>query len=160
MRIVLGAVGRLKAGPEPELFKRYQQRFDQLGKGVGLGPLDLIEIPEARLRTALLRQTQEAQHLLDRTGRCERRIVLDERGQQMSSAAFCQYLASARDDGIRSTAFIIGGADGHGQAVREAADRVLALGSWTLPHGLVRVVLAEQLYRAATLLAGHPYHRD
>ena len=156
MRIVIGAIGRLKAGPEPDLFKRYQQRFDQLGRGVGLGPLDLIEIPEARGQSTQLRQSQEGQQLLDRTGRCERRLVLDERGQQMTSAKFCQYLADARDDGVGSMAIIIGGADGHGPAVREAADLVLAVGSWTLPHGLVRIVLVEQLYRAATLLAGHP----
>ena len=160
MRIVIAAVGRLKSGPETELCKRYQTRFDASGRTIGLGPITYHEIPEGRQSDAAGRIADEANRLLERTSDAGRIIALDETGKLKSSAHFARDLATARDDGIRDFAFLIGGPDGHGEAARNAAQSSLSLGRMTLPHGLARVVLLEQLYRAATILSGHPYHRS
>jgi 23S rRNA (pseudouridine1915-N3)-methyltransferase len=85
--------------------------------------------------------------------------VLDERGRTMSSAEFAQYLGTRRDDGIKHAALLLGGPDGHAASLRSSAQLPLSLGPMTLPHGLARVVLVEQIYRAITILSGHPYHR-
>jgi 23S rRNA (pseudouridine1915-N3)-methyltransferase len=158
MRLIVASVGRLKDA-ERELYARYAKRFDAAGRPLGLGPVTLSEIGESRAATADLRKAEEAQKLLKALSASEVKIALDETGRALSSAAFAQLIAKHRDDGAKTLSFLIGGADGHGQAVLEAANLKLSLGALTLPHGLARVVLAEQLYRAATILAGHPYHR-
>jgi 23S rRNA (pseudouridine1915-N3)-methyltransferase len=158
MRLIVAAVGRLKDA-ERELYDRYAKRFDATGRSLGLGPLQLTEIGESRAATAELRKDDEAQRLLKAAGAAEVTIALDEGGRTLSSEAFARWLAEQRDGGAKATAFLIGGPDGHGSAALEAARLKLSLGTMTLPHGLARIVLAEQLYRAATILSGHPYHR-
>jgi 23S rRNA (pseudouridine1915-N3)-methyltransferase len=160
MRIVLAAVGRLKDGAERALCQRYWTRLAGVGKQVGLGPLSLVETPEGRAGTATARRADEATRLLSAAGTEAFLVALDEAGKGLTSRAFAELLARQRDAGTRSLAFLIGGPDGHGEAALDAAHLRLSLGPMTLPHGLARIVLAEQLYRAATILAGHPYHRE
>jgi 23S rRNA (pseudouridine1915-N3)-methyltransferase len=159
MHLSIAAVGRLKAGAERELLGRYRDRFADLGKRLGLGPVTWHELAESRASGAVKRREEEAAALLKRARDAQRIIALDERGQALSSRAFAQLLAKLRDDGTDTLAFLMGGPDGLAQEVRAAAHTTLSLGAMTLPHGLARIVLAEQLYRAATILAGHPYHR-
>lgn len=159
MRLSIVAVGRLKDGPERDLYLKYAKRIDEAGRGVALGPLALAEIAEGRQAGAAARQADEAARLLARAEAGDLVVLLDERGKAMTSEAFARWLGARRDEGRRSAAFLVGGPDGHGEAVRKRADLTLSLGPMTLPHGLARIVLAEQLYRAATILAGHPYHR-
>ncbi len=159
MRVVLAAVGRLKDAEERAIVARYTQRFDQTGRALGLGPLTVVELPESRAATSPERKIDEAQRLLKAAGTAGLVIALDVEGRSHSSEAFAKLIAKYRDNGVKSAAFLIGGPDGHGDAALDAAGIKLSLGPMTLPHGLARVVLAEQLYRAATILAGHPYHR-
>lgn len=159
MRLLIAAVGRLKDGPERELYQRYAERIAPAGRAVGLGPLDLIEIAESRAGSATARAEDEAQRLLRKCNDADFRVVLDERGKQLSSVAFASAIRDARDRGAGAAAFMIGGPDGHGAAVRDRADLLLSISAMTLPHGLARIVLAEQIYRAVTILTGHPYHR-
>ena len=159
MRILIAAVGKLKDGEERGIVARYAKRFDQTGKTLGLGPLTILELPESRLGSADARKTDEAQRLLKAAGDAGLTIALDTEGRHSASEAFAALLGKHRDAGAKSCAFLIGGPDGHGTEVLKAADLKLSLGAFTLPHGLARVVLAEQLYRAATILSGHPYHR-
>lgn len=159
MRILIAAVGRLKDGPERELMARYLDRFDGAGKPLALGPVKVVELPEGRAQDRASRMADEAQRLLKAVEGADVRIVLDERGKGLSSEAFAKLLAQRRDGGTSALALIIGGPDGHGEPVRAAATITLSLGPMTLPQGLARVILAEQLYRAATILSGHPYHR-
>lgn len=159
MRLVLGAVGRLKDGAERTLFDRYWDRLAASGRAVGVAPLKLVEIPESREADAERRKAQEAARLLSAVEEGALVVALDEHGKSLSTVQFTDRLRRARDDGSRAMAFLVGGPDGHGDAVLKGARLTLSLSAMTLPHGLARVVLAEQLYRAATLLAGHPYHR-
>lgn len=158
MRLIVAAVGRLKDA-ERDLYDRYAKRFDGGGRSLGLGPLQLTEIGESRAATTDLRKDDEAQRLMKAASTAEVTVVLDEGGRALSSEAFARWLAERRDGGARAMAFLIGGPDGHGNAARDAATLKLSLGAMTLPHGLARIVLAEQLYRATTILSGHPYHR-
>lgn len=159
MRLMIAAVGKLKDGGESDLFDRYRKRLDATGRSVSLGPVSLVELPESRLQTTDLRKADEAARLLKTAERCDGLIALDEHGGGVSSEAFASRLAALRDGGTASLAFLIGGPDGHGAEVLQRARSTLSLSPMTLAHGLARVVLAEQLYRAATILSGHPYHR-
>lgn len=159
MRLTIAAVGRLKDGAERVVVDRYLKRLTA-AKSLGLGPVLEKEIAEARQATAPERQADEAQRLLKITGDADLLIALDEHGKTLTSAAFAAWIGARRDDGRRHAAFLIGGADGHGASVRDKAHLLLSLGPMTLPHGLARAVLAEQLYRATTILSGHPYHRE
>lgn len=159
MRVSLIAVGRLKDSAERGLADRYIGRFDRLGRGIGLGPLDEVELGEGRAQQAAARRDEEAAAMLARVPERARIVALDAGGRPLTSEAFAALIGQWRDGGVPVAAFLIGGPDGHGSAVTGAADLMLSLGSLTYPHGLARVVLAEQLYRAATILAGHPYHR-
>lgn len=160
MRVSIACVGRLKEAEERDIVARYAKRFDQTGRALGLGPVDISEINEARAVTADARKADEAQRLGKIAAGAGVLIALDERGRTMSSAEFAKLLARHRDGGAKSAVFLIGGPDGHGAGILEAANLRLSLGPMTLPHGFARVVLVEQLYRAATILAGHPYHRE
>ena len=160
MRLLLAAIGRLKDGAEADLVERYTMRFDGLGRGVGLGPLTIAELPESRAAGSALRKADEARRLLDATRDAQIRIVLDEGGKALTSEAFAKWIGAQRDAGTKTLALLIGGPDGHGDDALAAATLKLSLGSMTLPHGLARVIITEQLYRTATLLAGHPYHRS
>ncbi len=159
MRLSIVAVGRLKDGPERDLYLKYAKRIDEAGRGVALGPLTLSELPEARQAGATQRRSDEARRIVAGAGSADFAVALDADGTSFSSDAFARFLAARRDEGLRTMAFLIGGPDGHGDPARQHARLTLSLGPMTLPHGLARIVLAEQLYRAATILAGHPYHR-
>jgi 23S rRNA (pseudouridine1915-N3)-methyltransferase len=159
MRIIVGAVGRLKDSGERLLFERYWDRLRASGRSIGITDARHVEISEGREASAPLRQASEAQRLLQACGDDPIVIALDERGKSMTSLAFAGLIRERRDDGCKAMAFLIGGPDGHGAQVMDAARAKLSLSAMTLPHGLARVVLAEQLYRAATILSGHPYHR-
>ena len=155
MRVHICAVGRLRAGPEKSLIEDYLTRFDRTGRSLGLGPARVIEVedrkgggPEAE--AALLRRA-----IPDRAVLC----VLDERGRVENSPEFAARLAGWRDAGRGDVALVIGGADGVAPELREQTDFLLSFGAMVWPHMLVRVMLAEQLYRAASILAGAPYHR-
>jgi 23S rRNA (pseudouridine1915-N3)-methyltransferase len=160
MRIVLAAVGRLKESAERDIVDRYVGRFDAVGRKLGLGPIDIVELGESRAASAEVRKADEAQRLLKAVAPAGYRIALDEGGKSLTSAAFAKLLAARRDAGVKVIGVMIGGPDGHGAAALAAADLRLSLGAMTLPHGLARAVLAEQLYRTATILSGHPYHRE
>jgi 23S rRNA (pseudouridine1915-N3)-methyltransferase len=159
MRLLIAAVGKLKQGPERELFAHYLDRAEAIGRKISLSPLSAIEVAEAKAATAQARMEAEAKTLLARLPPSHRLICLDPGGDQLGSEEFAQALAKFRDGGAQGLAFFIGGADGLGLAAQFKADRVVSLGPMTLPHGLARIVLAEQIYRAGTLLTGHPYHR-
>ena len=159
MRLIIAAVGRVKDGAERELVQRYRDRFAGMAKRLGLSPVAWHEPAESRAATAAKRSAEEGAALLKLARDADVIIALDERGKALTSQAFAQLLAKTRDDGAGAAAILIGGPDGLSPAVREAAHIKLSYGAITLPHGLSRIVLAEQLYRAATILAGHPYHR-
>jgi 23S rRNA (pseudouridine1915-N3)-methyltransferase len=159
MRIGVIAVGRLKAGSERELAARYAERFAQSGKPLGLTGLQIIELPESQARSAPERKQQEAQAVLAALDADALLIALDERGKTLSSEAFAAKIGQWRDSGRKNLTFVIGGADGLDEAIRKRAEMTLSFGQMTMPHQLARVILLEQLYRAATILAGHPYHR-
>lgn len=159
MRLTVIAVGRLKSGPERELCERYSKRLSDLGRSLALGPLKTIEFNESRATGAAARQDEEARQIIARSPASARVVLLDESGTTLTSAALAEMLGEWRDAGIGDICFAIGGPDGHGKAAHDAAHTTLSLGRLTLPHGLARIVLMEQLYRSATILAGHPYHR-
>ena len=159
MRITIAAIGRLK-DHEHDLVARYIERFDGVGRRLALGPLRIVELPESRAPAATGRKTDEAARLRTAIAAADVRVALDEGGSAISSRAFAERLAALRDEGFQHVAFQIGGPDGHADSVLNDARWRLSLGAMTLPHGIARIVLAEQLYRAATIIAGHPYHRD
>jgi 23S rRNA (pseudouridine1915-N3)-methyltransferase len=158
LRITLLCVGRLKAGAERDLASRYLDRAKLAGRGIGLA-FDLRELDESRARRADDRKTEEARSILTAAGPSGRLMVLDETGWQIGSDAFAGLIATARDDGTSSLALVVGGPDGLDPALREAASASLSFGAMTWPHQLVRIMASEQLYRAVTILSGHPYHR-
>ena len=159
MRLSMIAVGRLKAGPERDLMARYVERIRAGGRPLGLGPLAIVEIDESRARRPEERKSDEAARLLAAAGDVVL-VALDEAGESMASLSFAKRIAAWRDGASPGLAFLIGGADGHGPDVLKRAAMTLSFGAMTLPHQLVRILLAEQLYRATTILAGHPYHRN
>lgn len=155
MRAHICAVGRLRAGPERDLLEDYLKRFDRTGQAHGLGPVQVHEVEDKKgggkaAEAALLERALPGGALV---------VALDERGKQMSSPAFSGLLGKWRDEGRQDVAFVIGGADGLDKTLRQRADFKLSFGPMVWPHMLVRVMLAEQLYRAASIAAGTPYHR-
>src|SRR5262245_56043910 len=159
MRVLIAAVGKLKHGPERELFAHYLDRAESVGRKISLTPLSVIEVAEAKGATAQVRMEAEAKTLLAKLPSSHKLICLDRGGDHLGSEDFAQVLAKFRDGGAEGLAFFIGGADGLGLAALFKADRVLSPCTMTLPHGLARIVLADQIYRAGTILSGHPYHR-
>jgi 23S rRNA (pseudouridine1915-N3)-methyltransferase len=159
MRLRIAAVGRLKPGPERELLDRYLERVNAAGRAVSLAPLDAVEVSESGARRPADRMKEEATALQKWSITGAHRIALDARGKSLTSEDFAKRLALLRDKGAPAALFLIGGADGLAEEVRKDADFVLAFGAATLPHQLVRIVLAEQIYRAITIISGHPYHR-
>lgn len=148
----------MKAGPERDLVARYTERAESLGRTLGFKSFTLHELEESRARRPEDRKDEEAKAILTvHSG--GRLLLFDERGKTLASPDFAAVLADWRDNGTESTSLVIGGADGLSPALRERADRVLSFGAMTLPHQLVRVLVSEQVYRAATILSGHPYHR-
>lgn len=159
MRLTLIAIGRLKNGPERELASRYELRFSQIGRGVGLDPLKVIELPESPARRPEDRMADEGRAITAALPDRAFLIALDERGRGEDSDGFARLIETQRGSGRADLCFVIGGADGLDPAMRARADRVLSFGQLTIPHQLVRVLVLEQTYRAATILSGHPYHR-
>ncbi len=160
MQLTIVAVGRLKSGPERELIERYRDLLGGLGRSCSFKPLNIIELSEGRASQAALRRQDEAQRLLATSSEAGRRVLLDESGAQMTSKQLSDFLTRERDGGTREIAFLIGGADGHADTAKAKVEKTLSLSRLTLPHGLARIILAEQLYRAVTILASHPYHRS
>ena len=160
MRLGIAAVGRLKSGPEKELFDRYCKRISASGRQKHLFGPDLIQISEARDPSNQARQTQESQQILAKLPDGAKVILMDERGKDIASQGMADLLESAQADGTQALFFCIGGPDGHGDELQKQALRSIRFGSVTWPHQLVRIMLAEQLYRAITILSGHPYHRE
>lgn len=158
MNVTIVAVGRLKAGAERDLAERYIKRAAAAGRRAGLD-IRTREIPESRASSADARRAEEARAILAASAGDARLIALDERGDTMTSEAFATLVGRWRDAGVRDAVLAIGGADGHGDGVREAAAASIAFGAMTWPHQLVRILAAEQIYRTVTILTGHPYHR-
>ena len=155
MRVHICAVGRLRAGPERELVDDYLTRFDRTGRALGLGPAKVVEVEDKRgggmaAEAVLLERALPVGALV---------CVLDERGRVETSPDFAARLGGWRDQGRGDVTFVIGGADGLDKTLRARADHALSFGKMVWPHMLVRVMLAEQLYRAASILSGGPYHR-
>jgi 23S rRNA (pseudouridine1915-N3)-methyltransferase len=158
MRLGILCVGRLKAGSERELYSRYAKRIAAI-RSIGLEGLDLKEIDESAARSASVRMTQEGAALRAALPAGADFAVFDERGRHANSLDFARFIESERDRGIKSLWFVIGGAEGLDSLVREQARAAFSFGEMTLPHQLVRILAAEQIYRAMTILSGHPYHR-
>lgn len=155
MRVHIVAVGRLRAGPERDLIDDYLTRFDRTGRALALGPANVIEVEDKKnagmgAEAALLEKAIPNGALI---------CIMDERGKVMTSPDFADQLGGWRDQGRQDIAFVIGGADGLDPAFRAKADAALSFGKMVWPHMLVRVMLSEQLYRAASILSGSPYHR-
>ena len=159
MRIVVIAVGRLKQGPERELAERYQKRFGEIGRKLGFRGPDIREIGESRAREAKARIAEEATAISAAIPENSVLVTLDEHGENIDSATLARLLGRWRDQAVADTIFAIGGADGLSPDLQGKAKFRVAFGAATWPHQMVRVMLLEQLYRAATILAGHPYHR-
>jgi 23S rRNA (pseudouridine1915-N3)-methyltransferase len=152
-------VGRLKAGPERQLFDRYAERAAAIGPTVGISGPQFREFEESRARGAEGRRVAERKSLLEAAPAGAWICALDERGAAKASAAWTDEIARARDSGVNSYTVLIGGPDGLAPEILRAARSSVAFGPMTWPHQLVRVMAAEQLYRCLTILAGHPYHR-
>lgn len=159
MRIIVAAIGRLKQGPETELAARYAKRAAQAGRGLGLRDVDIIEIRESRAAEPDKRMIEESIALANVIPAGAAVVLLDSRGESLDSPALAGRLAQWRSDDRPGAAFIIGGPDGLAPTLTAQAELRLAFGAATWPHQLVRVMLLEQLYRATTILTGHPYHR-
>ena len=159
MRIIIAAVGRLKRGPETELAERYLKRAEQTGRNLGWRSIEIIEIRESRADDAARRMLEESIALANVIPDGALTVLFDERGETLGSAGFAQRLAEWRGADLPAIVFMIGGADGLAPSLREKARLTLSFGSATWPHQIVRILLLEQLYRAATILTGHPYHR-
>lgn len=159
MRIVVAAVGRLKAGPETELSERYRKRASQTGRNLGLRDIEIVEIRESRADDANKRMLEESIALANIIPAGAAVVLLDVLGDNLDSAKFAAQLASWRSNDKPAVVFVIGGADGLAPSLRDKATLRLSFGAATWPHQLVRVMLLEQLYRATTILTGHPYHR-
>jgi len=155
MRVEICAVGRLKAGPERELATDYMDRFDKTGRAHGLGPITMTEVEDKKKSGSDAECALLARAIPKGCVTC----ALDERGRVMSSPEFAELLARWRDDGHQVASFVIGGADGLTPEFRANVDHTLSFGKMVWPHMLARVMLTEQLYRAAAISANLPYHR-
>jgi 23S rRNA (pseudouridine1915-N3)-methyltransferase len=160
MRVLVLAVGRMKKGAEADLAARYLKRALQAGRNIGIRDIEIVEIRESRAQDAERRKLEEAIAIANVVPDKSALVLLDERGDSISSAAFAEHLGQWRDGGQAAVAFVIGGADGLAENLRSKAKTVLSFGSATWPHQMVRIMLLEQLYRAVTILSGHPYHRE
>lgn len=155
MRVTLAAVGRIRSGPEAELARDYLHRFDRTGRRLGLGPSNVIEVEDRKHGGP----PREAELLTSAAPKGALTIALDERGRVLSSPDFAERLQAWADTGNQDACFFIGGADGLDRHLADSADFSLSFGRMVWPHMLVRVMLCEQLYRAASILSGSPYHR-
>jgi 23S rRNA (pseudouridine1915-N3)-methyltransferase len=160
MRVVVAAVGRLKQGAERELAAAYRKRAEALGRSLGFRQIEVVEIRESRARDAERRRVEESIAIANVLPDGAVLILFDQAGENIDSRGLAALLQKCREENRSAACFVIGGADGITQSLRGRAWRALAFGAATWPHQLVRIMLLEQLYRAGTILAGHPYHRD
>ena len=154
MKITIVAIGRLSRSPETELVKLYVDRATAAGRALGLGPGEVLEVESRKPGKAAEAEALRA-HLAD-----SHVIACDERGKARSSRAFAEEIAGLRDRGVRRLVFLVGGADGLDPALAASAQSMLAFGPQTWPHALARAMLAEQIWRGVSILAGSPYHRE
>jgi 23S rRNA (pseudouridine1915-N3)-methyltransferase len=159
MRVIVIAIGRLKQGPERELAETYRKRAQATGRALGLREIEIIEIRESRAGDAERRRVEESIAIANVIPERAAIVIVDERGKNLDSAALAALLREWRAAEPPAVCFVIGGADGLAASLRERAKLKLAFGAATWPHQLVRIMLLEQLYRAASIIAGHPYHR-
>jgi 23S rRNA (pseudouridine1915-N3)-methyltransferase len=159
MRVALICVGRMKPGPERELFDRYVARIAGFGRSLGVTGPDVKEIPESRARRPEDRREEEGRAILQAVDPRAALVALDERGASLTSEQWAADVGRARDAGASAYAIVIGGPDGLAPMVRERADKTISFGAMTWPHQLVRAMAAEQIYRSLSILAGLPYHR-
>ena len=159
MRIVVAAIGRLKQGPETELSERYRKRASQTGRSLGLRDVEIVEIRESRADDAGKRMIEESIALANVIPPDAVVVLLDPKGDDLDSGGLANQISRWRDAGKPAAVFVIGGPDGLATTLADRAHLKLAFGTATWPHQLVRVMLLEQLYRATTILSGHPYHR-
>jgi 23S rRNA (pseudouridine1915-N3)-methyltransferase len=159
MRVIIAAVGRLKQGSERELAASYRKRAEQVGRIFGLRDFEIVEIRESRAADVERRRLEESIAIANVIPERATVIILDEHGENLDSPTLATRLRSWRADDRPAACFIIGGADGLAATLWQRADLKLAFGAATWPHQLIRIMLLEQLYRAGTILAGHPYHR-
>jgi 23S rRNA (pseudouridine1915-N3)-methyltransferase len=160
MRLQLLAIGRMKKGPETQLLDTYVDRLEKSGRALGITSVAVHAPPESRDAETARRKDEEAQKLLAFIGSDDLLIALDEHGSDATSRNFSQIMQTALDDSWSGIAVAIGGPDGHGDALLKRANHTIRFGKMTWPHQIVRILAAEQLYRATTILQGHPYHRD
>ena len=160
MRIVVAAVGRLKQGPETELSERYRKRAAQTGRALGLRDIEIVEIRESRADDAGKRMLEESIALANIIPQGAAVVLLDVSGENIDSATLAGQITKWRGDNRPAVIFLIGGADGLAASLRDKAQLRLSFGAATWPHQLARIMLLEQLYRAVTILSGHPYHRE
>lgn len=159
MRLSILTIGKLKKGSERELFDRYVERAKKSGGQIGLSAVDDLEWAESRAQAVRQRKQEEAELMLSALKPGSVLVALDENGKDHTSVQLAELLRESMETGVPQLAFAIGGPDGHGDALLNRANLVLRMGRMTWPHQLARVMLAEQLYRAITILTGHPYHR-
>ncbi len=159
MRIQIAAIGRMKQGPERELVARYLERAIGTGKSLSLTGFEVAEFAESRATSASARKVEEARSLRGALPEASILVLLDEHGKSMGSDAFAQQIGRWRDSARQAVSFVIGGPDGLDPALAKDAALMLSFSPLTWPHQMVRIMLAEQLYRATTILSGHPYHR-
>ena len=160
MRIIVAAVGRLKRGGEFDIAERYRKRAEQNGRSLGLRAVEVIEIRESRAAVAGKRMLEESIALANVIPDGAAIVTLDERGKNLDSANFAAQLSKWRGANRSAAIFLIGGADGLAPSLHDKTELRLSFGASTWPHQLVRIMLLEQLYRATTILSGHPYHRS
>ena len=160
MRIVVAAVGRIKQGPERELAERYRKRAADAGRKAGISAIDVIEIKESRAADPGRRMLEESIAIANVIAEDAAVVIMDGRGESMSSSAFAGRLQGWRVQDIPAVTFIVGGHDGLAPTLREKSSLAIAFGAATWPHQLARIMLLEQIYRAMTIIVGHPYHRD
>ncbi len=159
MRLTVGCIGRLKTGPEKSLAEEYSGRIRQMGKGVGLRQLAIVERPESQRQNVAERMEEEGTALMAALPSGVELVVLDERGSNLGSVEFARLIESHIGSGCSDLAILIGGPDGHGPGIKNKTKHIISLGSMTWPHRLVRVMILEQVYRAVTIMVNHPYHR-
>ncbi len=160
MRILVCTIGRLKDGPERALVQRYLERANQIGRTMGVASVEIREFAESRARSSQERKKEEAANLRSALPPNTILVCLDENGKSPDSVKFSRSIEHWRDSGTPALAFLIGGADGLEQELLQHSSLLMAFGAMTWPHQIVRVLLLEQIYRALTIIQGHPYHRE
>jgi 23S rRNA (pseudouridine1915-N3)-methyltransferase len=160
MKLKISTIGKLKSGPEQDLFSRYLTRSRKIGLQLGFSAILLQEFPESRNPSASRRKQQEAELLFSTAGKGGVIVAFDENGKDLSSPQFSRYLGNELDCGTKELVLALGGPDGLDSELLARAKSTLRFGRMTWPHQLARILLAEQLYRAMTILSGHPYHRQ